>query len=87
VKRGNWTGLGRKGVESHRSGTIMDEAEFKYIVERIKEAQASGETDTKLGRVLAKWKGIDTPIHRDGKWLLEGFIMTFKRELEILNAN
>lgn len=58
----------------------------KRIVNRIKQAKESGETETRLGRVLAKWKDFDIPIGRNGKWLLEGFIMTFKREMEILSA-
>src|ERR1022692_965406 len=64
----------------------MELERFNYFCNRIREAKASGETDTKLGRVLAKWKDHLIPIQRDGKWLLEGFIMTFKRDLEILNA-
>jgi hypothetical protein len=65
----------------------MDEAEFKYIIDCIKQAEASGETDTPLGRVLAKWGDIDIPVgDGKGRWLLEGFIMTFKRYREILNA-
>src|SRR5256885_17044 len=64
----------------------MNEAGFNELIRRIKEAKASGETDTKLGKVMDKWKDIDIPIWRDGKWLLEGFIMTFKRDLEILSA-
>ena len=60
--------------------------EYRNICNRIRQARLSGETDTKLGRVLTKWKDIKIPVQRDGKWLLEGFIMTFKRELEILNA-
>lgn len=64
----------------------MDEAEFKYIIDCIKQAEASGETDTPLGNVLAKWKDIDIPVGKNGKWLLDGFIMTFKREREILAA-
>jgi hypothetical protein len=60
---------------------------FEYICDRIREAQESGETDTPLGRVLAKWQGIDIPVGtEDGQWLLDGFIMTFKREREILAA-
>jgi hypothetical protein len=65
---------------------MNDEEFLRYYRDRIEEATTSGETDTKLGRVLTKWKDIDIPIQRYGKWLLEGFIMTFKRELEILNA-
>ena len=64
----------------------MELERFNYFCNRIREAKASGETDTKLGRVLAKWKDHLIPIQRDGKWLLDGFIMTFKRDLEILNA-
>jgi hypothetical protein len=59
----------------------------KYIFDRIRHVEQSGETDTPVGKVLAKWEGIDIPVgDGEGKWLLEGFIMTFKRDLEILNA-
>lgn len=63
----------------------MNKERFDYIVDRIKQAKASGETDTRLVKVLAKWD-FDIPVGRDGKWLLEGFIMTFKRDREILSA-
>lgn len=64
----------------------MHEADFKNIVGRIKEAKASGESGTMLGRVLAKWKDFAIPVGRDGKWLLEGFIMEAKKQREILAA-
>ena len=64
----------------------MKETDFNYIVERIKQAKKGGETDTRLGRVLAKWKDIDIPVGRNGTWLLEAFIITFKRDREILAA-
>lgn len=64
----------------------MQKADFKYMIDRIREAKESGETDTKLGKVLAKWKDHEFPIQRDGKWLLEGFIMEFKKQREILSA-
>lgn len=67
--------------------TIMNEADFKNICARIRAARESGETDTKLGRVLTRWRDHEViPVWRDGKWLLEGFVMTFKRDREILNA-
>jgi hypothetical protein len=65
----------------------MRRGKFQNMIDRIKEAKARGETDTALGKVLARWRdhGI-IPVWRDGKWLLEGFIMTFMRDLEILSA-
>ena len=42
---------------------------FNHICTRIREAKRSGETDTKLGRVLSKWHDIDIPVGRDGRWL------------------
>jgi hypothetical protein len=59
---------------------------FQNMIDRIKEAQESGETDTPLGGVLAKWDDLTFPIWNDGKWLLEGFIMDFKKRKEILSA-
>ena len=65
----------------------MTTERFNYICDRIKQAKASGETDTKLGRVLARWEDIDIPLgDSDGKWLMEGFILEAKRQREIWSA-
>jgi hypothetical protein len=64
----------------------MSLEQFNSICERIKDGKKTGETDTRLGRVLAKWRDHEFPIQRDGKWLLEGFIMEAKRHREIYSA-
>ena len=65
---------------------MNNEDRFQHIIDRIKEVTESGETDTKLGQTLARWKDHEVPIQRDGRWLLEGFIMEAKRQREILSA-
>lgn len=80
-------GFARVGTtRTPRKDDTMDTDQFNSICTRIREARDSGETDTPLGRALARWENHEITIQRDGKWLLEGFITTFKRDLEILNA-
>jgi hypothetical protein len=76
-----------KEVNANRhGGTAMNAERISYCLDRIKQAKESGETDTKLGQTLAKWKDIDIPIQRDGKWLLEGFILEARKQREIFSA-
>jgi excisionase family DNA binding protein len=64
----------------------MNSSRAEYFVDRIRQARTNGETDTTLGKMLKRWNGIDIPVGKDGRWLLEGFIMEFKKQREILNA-
>lgn len=63
-----------------------DNERYQGYFDRIQEAIDNGETDTKLGMALARWKGHEIVIWRDGKWLFEGFVMYAKKMAEIFSA-
>lgn len=83
-----------RGVQARNSrceqrtgkGMAMDREQFDQVCDCIRHTRATGETETPLGRALKKWQHIDIPVQRDGRWLLEGFIMSFRRDREILHA-
>lgn len=58
----------------------------QHYRERIRTTIESGDTDSELGKVLARWKDHDIVIWRDGKWLYEGFILYFKKLAETLST-
>jgi hypothetical protein len=63
-----------------------DEKRFQGYLDRIQEAIVNDETDTKLGRVLDRWRGHEFICRRDGQWLFDGFVLYFKMVAEVLSA-
>ncbi len=64
----------------------MTSSERKRLCLRALEAAVRGEPDAAVSRVLARWHGHEIVVQRDGKWLLDGLIMGFRRERELLHA-
>jgi hypothetical protein len=60
----------------------MSEDEFqmkpKVIIKRIGEQFRTGDPDSPVNQVIARWKGHDFTVKVNGQWRLEGFIDYFR---------